>query len=435
VPERPLRFCMVTTFYPPYHFGGDGVFVHRLAQALAEEGHEVDVVHSIDAYRLRSEREPEVGFGDHPRVRRHPLVSAHPRLAATLSHQTGGPAAYTRRLREVLERDYDVIHYHNVSLAGGPDVLRLGRAPKLYTAHEYWLVCPTHVLFAFDREACSARRCLPCLAAHRRLPQAWRYTDRLRRALESVDDLLMPSRFAMERHRADGIDRPMVRLAHFVPGPAEGTVDSDDGEDDGGPRPGPRPFFLYAGRLERLKGVQDLVTLFAGYGEADLLIAGDGSFRPALVEMARPLPHVRFLGRLHPSALAALYRRAVALIVPSLCYETFGLAAAEAMSLGTPVIVRRIGALTEMVEESGAGFVFESLEQCREAMDWLRRSPDLRASLGRRGRMAARDRWSRDAHLRRYLGLVRGLVAGEARPAGAVDPSSRAEAAGLAVGV
>ena len=32
--ERPLRFCMVTTFYPPYHFGGDAVFVHRLAEAL-----------------------------------------------------------------------------------------------------------------------------------------------------------------------------------------------------------------------------------------------------------------------------------------------------------------------------------------------------------------------------------------------------------------
>ena len=36
VDNRPLRFCLVTTFYPPFHFGGDGVFVYRLAQALAE---------------------------------------------------------------------------------------------------------------------------------------------------------------------------------------------------------------------------------------------------------------------------------------------------------------------------------------------------------------------------------------------------------------
>ena len=29
--SRP-PFCMVTTFYPPYHFGGDAMYVYRLAQ-------------------------------------------------------------------------------------------------------------------------------------------------------------------------------------------------------------------------------------------------------------------------------------------------------------------------------------------------------------------------------------------------------------------
>ncbi len=62
VPDKPLRFCMVTTFYPPYHFGGDGVFVYRLTQALAERGHSVDVIHSVDAYRLQHPAEPEVAF-------------------------------------------------------------------------------------------------------------------------------------------------------------------------------------------------------------------------------------------------------------------------------------------------------------------------------------------------------------------------------------
>ena len=38
----PLRFCMVTTFYPPYYFGGDAVFVYRLSEALAELGHHVE---------------------------------------------------------------------------------------------------------------------------------------------------------------------------------------------------------------------------------------------------------------------------------------------------------------------------------------------------------------------------------------------------------
>ena len=41
---RPLRFCMITTFYPPYAFGGDGLFVYRLANLLARRGHEVHVI-------------------------------------------------------------------------------------------------------------------------------------------------------------------------------------------------------------------------------------------------------------------------------------------------------------------------------------------------------------------------------------------------------
>ena len=37
--KRPLRFCLVTTFYPPFNFGGDGIDVERLARALTARGH------------------------------------------------------------------------------------------------------------------------------------------------------------------------------------------------------------------------------------------------------------------------------------------------------------------------------------------------------------------------------------------------------------
>ena len=393
-----LRFCMVTTFYPPYHFGGDAIYVHRLAQALASAGHRVDVIHSMDAYRLKRPAAPAGGFADHPNVTRHALESASPRLATLLAHQLGRPARYGRRLRQLLERDYDVIHYHNISLMGAPEVLRLGRAVKLYTAHEYWLVCPTHVLFAFDREACTAKRCLACTLRYGRAPQGWRYTPRLLRALEHVDALLMPSRFAWERHRAEGISRPLVLLPHFVLDPTPPARRAAGTE---------RPFFLYVGRLEKLKGVQDLVRLFAEERRADLLIAGDGSYRPTLESLAAGRPQVRFLGTVSPNRLEDLYARAVALLVPSLCYETFGLTAAEAMSHGTPVIVRRIGALEEMLEQSGGGLGFGTLAECRQAIDRLLDDRGLRASLGARGQAAVRAHWSRAGHLRGYLELVR----------------------------
>src|SRR6266545_4423086 len=165
---------MVTTFYPPYHFGGDAVLVYRLSEALAERGHSVDVIHSVDAYRLQHHKEPEKTFSHHPNVSRHELKTAAPELSALAAHQLGSPAVYARKLRRLLARDYDVIHFHNISLMGGPGVLRFGRAVKLYTAHEYWLVCPTHVLFRFKKEACVKKKCLRCQLIYRRPPQLWR---------------------------------------------------------------------------------------------------------------------------------------------------------------------------------------------------------------------------------------------------------------------
>src|SRR5438093_7983179 len=53
-----LRFLMVTTFYPPYHLGGDAVHVQYLARALAAKGHEVHVEFSPAAYALKRKKRP-----------------------------------------------------------------------------------------------------------------------------------------------------------------------------------------------------------------------------------------------------------------------------------------------------------------------------------------------------------------------------------------
>ncbi len=412
---------MVTTFYPPYHFGGDAMYAYRLTEALASRGHRVDVVHSVDAYRIQHPADPEVPFVHHDNVTCHPLETQHPSLSALAAHQLGRPAFYESQLRRILEPGgYDVIHFHNVSLMGAPGVLALGGAVKLYTANEYWLICPTHVLFYFDREACTKRHCFACTLRYGRPPQAWRYTGTLRRALRHVDCILTPSRFALDQHRAQGIERPMMHLPYFIPRP-ESEASGETQPEEEVPLPD-RPYFVYVGRLEKLKGVQDLLRLFREYREADLVILGTGSYESQLRGAARGLDHVHFLGTVHPSGLGRIYRRAVATLVPSLCYETFGLTAAEAMSFGTPAIVRRIGALAENLEQSGGGLGFASLAECREAMETLRTQPALRERLGRRGQEAVHRYWSVDVHLKQYLDLVGSLL--ERRAAGATTAAA-----------
>lgn len=398
-----LRFCFVTTFYPPYHFGGDAICIYRTAEALARRGHKVDVIHSLDAYRIAHSGEPEVLFEHHPNVTLHGLQSRLPLLSTLSVQQTGRPGVYARRLSELLtDGRYDVIHYANISLMGGPGVLRLGRALKLYTTHEYWLICPTHVLYRYGREACTTKTCLRCQLLAGRPPQLWRHLGLLRRCVEHVDMFLMPSHFALERHRRDRLERPMTVLPNFVP---EETAGADSKRE-----PIQEPYFLYVGRLEQLKGVQDLIRLFTEYREASLVIVGDGDHGQALRQQAAGLEHVRFLGHVHPSELGGLYRNAIALLMPSLCYELAPLVPVEAFAQGTPAIVRNLGAMPEIVEQNNAGFTFDTLEQCRAAMETLRTQPELRNKLGEAGRQARAREWTEEVHMERYLGIVNTML-------------------------
>ena len=49
-----LRFCMLTTFYPPFSFGGDAMGIQRLSQALVRRGHSVTIILDTDAYNVLS---------------------------------------------------------------------------------------------------------------------------------------------------------------------------------------------------------------------------------------------------------------------------------------------------------------------------------------------------------------------------------------------
>lgn len=404
-----LRFCMITTFYPPYAFGGDAVFIHRLSNMLARRGHEVDVIHCMDSYRALARGPVSSGYSNEPGVTCHGLVSRVGALSSLATQQTGFPLFKSRKIRQILDaKRFDVIHFHNISLVGGPMILRYGNGIKLYTMHEHWLICPTHVLFKFKQEACVKRSCFRCQLIYRRPPQLWRYTGMLRAALRHVDAFISPSDFTLQRHHAAGLDIPIVSIPNFAGREAEEPSRFDDL--DGVPLPS-RPFFLFAGRLEKLKGLQTVIPLFQKSGEADLVVVGDGEYATELRRIAAGCDRIHFLGWMSPTKLRGLYSRAIALIVPSITFETFGQVIIEAYAARTPVIVRDLGPMPEIVAESGGGLLFRDDASLRGAMERLRTDPALRDALGEAGYHSYRSRWTEEVHLDRYLGLIRDLRA------------------------
>jgi glycosyltransferase involved in cell wall biosynthesis len=407
---------MVTTFYPPHAFGGDGRFVRDLSEALAARGHDVEVVYLRDAYPGRSN-----DAADAPRLvphlRVHALTSRAGRLALLVAHQTGFPWLMARALKRHLHRtDVDVVHFHNISLFGAA-VLRFGRGVTLLTLHEHWLLCEVHTLFRMNRSPCERPTCVRCALHHRRPPQWWRRTRLIPRSLAHVDRVIAPSRAILDRHVAAGLDARFVHLPHFVVDAPASIVPV--------PALPVEPFFLFAGRLEKLKGVETLVPLVRRHPALRLVIAGSGGREAALRRLASGCDRIHFTGRLSPEEMRTAYARACGVIVPSLTYEAFGLVVAEAMAAGTPVIARRLGSIAELAAAGGALIYATDDELAAHAHRLLAR-PDERARLGAAGRAAYERLWTVDAHLSRYLALI-DEVRREKMPPPAVEGASTTE--------
>jgi glycosyltransferase involved in cell wall biosynthesis len=408
--ERPLRFCMITTFYPPFTFGGDGIFVERLARELASRGHHVDVIHCEDSYRVLAPGTVMRPHQDYPGVTVHRLKSPFGWLSPLATQQTGYPFFKAAKIRRILDKGFDVINYHNVSLVGGPGVLRFGAGIKLYTLHEYWLVCPTHILFRFNRAPCVTKRCVLCTLSYRRPPQLWRYTSLLKSALRHVNAFIAPDRFTPKKLREMGLNLPIVHIPHFVPLADDAP---DAASNDLTTRRAPfgqlleTPYFLFVGRLEKLKGLHTVIPLFRRYRKARLLIAGTGTYEADLRRLANSCETVHFLGHQTGAALELLYRNAVALIVPSVNYEVAPpLVIMEAFRHRTPTIVRRLGSMPEIIEDSGGGLTYATDQELVAALDALLDDRQYRSALGQRAYEALQKNWTPDAYLERYLGLI-----------------------------
>ena len=98
----PLSFCMVTTFYPPHKFGGDGIYVHRLSNELAARGHAVTVVSTPDSHALLGGSSGPAPH-EHENVTLAPVSTRHGRLSPLVTYLSGRPGFRGRQLREPAE--------------------------------------------------------------------------------------------------------------------------------------------------------------------------------------------------------------------------------------------------------------------------------------------------------------------------------------------
>jgi glycosyltransferase involved in cell wall biosynthesis len=240
-----------------------------------------------------------------------------------------------------------VVSAHNVNPAFGWRALaaaRRARARVVLHLHNYRLVCAVGTCFnslGEDCVRCQGANTLPGVRLNCRGTgaEAAVYGAALalwqRRLAAQADAVAVPSRFAAQRLRALRAPLRDDRV-HVVPHVLRAFAQRS--------RAAAGEHVLVASRLAPEKGVEVAVAACAQAG-LPLVVAGDGPRAGAL----RAAGGARFVGRVSSAELADLRERAALALVPSRAAETYGLAAAEAMAAGVPVVASAVGALPELV--------------------------------------------------------------------------------------
>jgi glycosyltransferase involved in cell wall biosynthesis len=423
---RPLRVAFLA-YRGNMTSGGQGVYLHALTQELARLGHEVDVfvgppypdpmpwarVFEIEncefwGSRFKKERGAFLPRPDPLRIFR-PLNLYE--YAVTRFGFLPEPFAFSLRAARAALAGvragvrYDLVHDVQ-SVSYGLLLLQRVGLPVVTTIH-HPLTVDRRSSLVRDQTFTELKGTLTFYPV--------RTQARVARRLDAV--LTSSEASAREIERGFGV-RPerihQIGNGVDLPAPGRERARPDPGE------------LLFVGRCgDPNKGLEHLLAALARLPEGVRLRVLDVFPRgTSLEDQIRDLDlqrRVDFDGKVSREVLERAYRRASVVVVPSL-FEGFGLPAVEALSVGTPVVAARAGALPEVIATAEAGRLVEPADGAALAKgiadvlgDW---EAEHRRALAARARIEAAFAWPVIAErtARVYEGLVR-------RPAPALTPS------------
>ena len=184
-------------------------------------------------------------------------------------------------------------------------------------------------------------------------------------------------------------------------------------------------YLALVGRLSREKGIKEAIEV-ARRTARRLVVAAkvheehERELFRTVVEPAIAEGVVDWRGELSGAERDELLAGAQATLMLGAWPEPFGLVAAESMAIGTPVIGRRAGALTEIVRHGQDGFLVDDID---EAVLAVSRVPALdRHAIA----VDARDRFSNERMASRYEAAFRSLIGGSTSTGRGADLDGRA---------
>jgi glycosyltransferase involved in cell wall biosynthesis len=396
--QEPLRIALLAYRGKP-HVGGQGVYIRQLSKALVDLGHHVEVLGG-QPYPELDERVPLVElpsldiYNDYFPMRMPGIweLKHWADFLEVASFSAGTfpePLAFSMRAWDHLRSrrgDFDIVH-DNQSLGYGLLLIerRLG-LPVISTIHH-----PITVDRRLEIEHAQSR--------YRRLTlRRWyAFTSMQTRVASRLERVITVSASSFRDIVADHRVDPS-RMA-VVPVGVDPEVFTPLDE----VTPVPGRLVTTASADVTMKGLRYLLEALAKLrterDDIHLVVIGrrkPGGASDQVIARLGLEDHVTFVTGLTERRIIELYSEAQLAIVPSL-YEGFSLPAIEAMSCGAPLVSTTGGALPEVVGADGDTAILVppgDSDALAARIRWALEQPDLRETIGARGRRRIIERWS-----------------------------------------
>ncbi len=362
-----MRHLLISREYPPAPAGGIGTYAAHMARALAAAG---EVVHVIGQAWAGAASGPDAEFGDRLIVHRVPMEDPgaligsrpHPQLSARardlfrsdLPAQAFAWEAALLAERLVREEGIDIIEAQEYEAP--LCILQMRRQLGLGPDREPPCIVHLHSPTDFIARHNDWSPALPLAVAAGRLE---------RFSIRHADALLCPSRFLARQAAVhfdlapdtiEVIPLPLRRTDAITRAPVVWRAGD----------------ILYAGRLERRKGVLEWIEAAVDVArertDARFVFMGANVLGTARTsgpeEVRRRIPREladRFIFHPHggPAALRERLANARLAAVPSR-WENFPYVCVEAMASGLPVLATPNGGMAEMIEPGSTGWIAAS---------------------------------------------------------------------------
>lgn len=358
-----MKILIVNKFLYPN--GGSETYIFEIGKQMREMGHQVEY--------FGMEHEGRI-VGNHAESYTSDMDFHSGKLSRLLyPFKIIYSVEARKKIRRVLE-DFspDVVHLNNFNFQLTPSILyeirsferKCGHGIRIvFTAHDYQLVCPNHLLQRTDKTLCTA-----CLGGHpgncmrygcihgSKVKSAlgslegWLYQNL--HAYRMIDTVICPSRFMEKQLSANPDLRGKTVVMHnFVD---KKGIESGQKED----------YVLYFGRYCEEKGTPALLEVCRALPQIPFVFAGTGPLKAQLKEVA----NVEDRGFLSGDSLTETIARARFCVFPSEWYENCPFSVMETQVYGTPVIASDLGGTPELVLAGVSGELFpggdrESLKQ------------------------------------------------------------------------